>query len=259
MEKKDQRPSLFEMLGPKKSFGAGIVTALFIFFVVGFFALLLGGGNFDFGKKSDKVVFGTNTGTAGQGANNAAAGAEAGTGQINLAQITSDDHVMGDLNAADVVVVEYSDFECPFCGRFHPTMEQVVADYEGKVAWVYRHFPLTSIHPNAQPYAEASECVAELGGNEAFWEFGSALFDQVPTVSQLAGVAAEVGVDANAFQECYDSGKYESKVTSQYQDGINAGARGTPYSVVVSKDGSTTPLSGALPIEQVKSVIDAAL
>lgn len=89
--------------------------------------------------------------------------------------ISEDDHLYGNPDA-EVTVIEYSDFECPFCKTFHPIVERLVNESDGKVNWVYRHFPLESIHPNARGMALASECVAELGGNEAFWEFSNKLF-----------------------------------------------------------------------------------
>jgi len=97
---------------------------------------------------------------------------------LTIPEITLEgDHTRGDLGAR-IQVVEYSDFECPFCGRFHDTMKQVMSKYEesGDVAWTYRHFPLDQIHPQATPLALASECVADLGGNDKFWEFSDTMF-----------------------------------------------------------------------------------
>jgi protein-disulfide isomerase len=98
-------------------------------------------------------------------------GAEEATEIDNLAPVTEADHIKGNLDA-EVIVVEFSDFDCPFCTRFHATMNAIVAKYPpNEVAWVYRHFPLESLHPNAKAVSVASECVAKLGGNEAFWKF----------------------------------------------------------------------------------------
>ncbi len=87
-----------------------------------------------------------------------------------LPSVSEQDHVKGE-RGAKVKLIEYSDYECPFCVRFHPTAQQVLDEYGNDLAWVYRHFPLDQIHPRARPAAEASECVAELGGEEAFWDF----------------------------------------------------------------------------------------
>lgn len=94
----------------------------------------------------------------------------------DLPPLIEGEHVMGNPNTADVTIVEYSDFECPFCARFHPVLEQVVAESNGSVAWVYRQFPLTQIHEHAFERAIASECVAQIKGNDAFWEYANLLF-----------------------------------------------------------------------------------
>jgi len=99
-----------------------------------------------------------------------ATGPLAGQKAYTFTQVTELDHIKGNMNA-DVVIVEYSDIECTFCKRFHKTMNEVVNSYGDKVAWVYRHFPLESIHKNARPWAIESECVAEIGGNESFWKY----------------------------------------------------------------------------------------
>lgn len=90
--------------------------------------------------------------------------------------ITEKDHIKGNANAK-ITLVEFSDFQCPFCRRFHPTAQQALDAYQGNVRWVYKHFPLDSIHPEARPAAEASECVAEQKGSEGFWQFADILFE----------------------------------------------------------------------------------
>jgi protein-disulfide isomerase len=89
--------------------------------------------------------------------------------------ITPDDHIVGDPNA-EIIIVEYSDLDCPFCKTFHRTMYEVVEKSEGRVAWVYRHYPLPQLHPNAFRKAEETECAWEQGGNEAFWKYTDTLF-----------------------------------------------------------------------------------
>ncbi|MDQ5961639.1 MAG: hypothetical protein QG669_31 [Patescibacteria group bacterium] len=90
--------------------------------------------------------------------------------EIEVPALAADDRYLGNINA-DVVIIEYSDIDCPFCKRFHPTMERIAQEYGSKIAWVYRHFPLDSLHPEARTKAEATECVAQLAGNEVFWKY----------------------------------------------------------------------------------------
>lgn len=97
---------------------------------------------------------------------------EGATALTGVTPVGSDEHRIGPRNAK-VTLIEYSDFECPFCQRFHPTIKQIAAKYPDDVAVVYRHFPLESIHPNARGYAIASECAGQQG---KFWEFADTLF-----------------------------------------------------------------------------------
>ncbi len=97
--------------------------------------------------------------------------------EITIDPITLEDHYFGSKDA-EIVIIEYSDLECPYCSRFHQTMHQVIKDYNGKVAWVYRHLPLESIHPNSFNKALASECVAEIGGDAKFWLYIDTIFDK---------------------------------------------------------------------------------
>jgi protein-disulfide isomerase len=106
--------------------------------------------------------------------------------KINLDPVTEKDHIFGNPQA-EMVIVEYSDLECPFCKRFHETMIQIMSEYgkEGKVAWVYRHFPLDAIHSKARREAEAVECAGELGGNDKFWAYVNKLVEITPSNNQL--------------------------------------------------------------------------
>lgn len=97
--------------------------------------------------------------------------------KIDLDPITGDDHYSG-AKGAEIVIVEYADMECPYCAAVHPTLEKIMKDYDGKVAWVFRHFPL-SIHANAQVKAEAAECAWAQGGDEAFFKYAKTLYDDI--------------------------------------------------------------------------------
>lgn len=95
---------------------------------------------------------------------------------LSIREVAEDDNIRGDINA-NIKIVEYSDFKCPYCGSFHETMKQVVDNYDGdEVAWVYRHFPIPQLHPEAPAIAQASECAREIGGKDAFWEFADEIF-----------------------------------------------------------------------------------
>jgi len=173
------------------------------------------------------------------------------------------DHVRGNPNA-EVTLIEYSDFECPFCKRFHSTLDKMVKDSDGHVKWVYRHFPIDELHSKARKEAAASECAAALGGNGAFWKFVDRFFALTPSnngtdlETGLPQIAREIGLDQARFAACIASGKYDRRVEQDYQDAVASGGRGTPWSIVVSKSGKTYPLSGAQPYATVKQLIDLA-
>lgn len=158
------------------------------------------------------------------------------SGEIALRAVSSADHITGNPEA-DIVIVEYSDLECPFCKSFHQTMQSLMNDYgkDGKLAWVYRHFPL-DIHPKALKEAEATECAAELAGNNGFWNYANKIFEITPTnngldPAKLPEIAAGLGLGATEFKTCLDSGRYASKVKADYDDGLKAGVNGTPHTI----------------------------
>ena len=183
--------------------------------------------------------------------------------EINLPPVTEKDHIVGSRNAA-LVIVEYSDTECPFCKVFHNTMKEIVQDYEGDVAWVYRHFPIAQLHARATKEAEATECAAELGGNSGFWNYINKVFDTTNSndsldPSELPKIATAVGLDTTAFNACLSSGRHSQFIKDSISDAVKAGARGTPYSVIIAKDGTKVVINGAEPIAMVKAKIDALL
>lgn len=172
------------------------------------------------------------------------------------------DHIRGN-PAAPVTLIEYSDFECPFCKSFHSTAKRLVDESNGQVKWVYRHFPLDNIHPvKARREAAASECAAELGGNDAFWKFADRFYELTPSNNKtdvdtvLPQIAREIGLDKARFASCLASGRHDPRVEEDYQNALASGGRGTPWSIIVSKSGKTYPLSGAQPYSAVKQLVD---
>jgi protein-disulfide isomerase len=177
----------------------------------------------------------------------------------------SRDHVYGNPNAP-VSLIEYSDFECPFCKRFHATANEIVDAYGGKVNWVYRHFPLGMHNPGAQKEAEASECVAQLGGNDAFWKFANAIYARTKSngngfpLDQLVPLGKEIGLDEKQFKECIDAAKYASRVQEDLDEGIQIGITGTPANFLLRNDTGEVILKvGAQPAEAIKPDIDKLL
>jgi len=184
----------------------------------------------------------------------------------DMRPVDDNDHILGNPNA-DLVIVEYSDTGCPFCKQFHKTMQTLMNEYGkgGKVAWVYRHFPIDQLHPNSRKEAEATECASELGGPEKFWAYTNTIYERAPQnggfkAEQLKTIAKDIGLDVTAFNECLSSGRKAAVVEADYQDGVKAGARGTPYSLIIrKKDGSKVPISGAQPYASLKGTIELLL
>jgi protein-disulfide isomerase len=173
-----------------------------------------------------------------------------------------DDHILGDRDAL-ISIIEYSDFECPFCKRFSPTPKQAIEANPGIVNHVFRHFPLGFHDPLATNQALASECVADLGGNDKFWQYHDKIFETTDSngkgmeVSELTTLAKEVGVNTNEFQACLDSEKFLAEVQADIKSGTDAGVTGTPGNIIRNnKTGEVRYLPGAYPIEAVQAAID---
>lgn len=187
------------------------------------------------------------------------------TGNLDaMMPVTKEDHIRGDINAP-VKIVEYSDTECPFCKRFQDTMNEVMDTYgtDGKVAWVYRHFPIDQLHSKARKEAVAMECANELGGNDKFWEYADRLYGVTPAnngldPAELPKIAEYVGLDKSKFSTCLASTKYDKHIQDEVENAQATGGNGTPWSIVVGKDGKKYPLSGAQPITSIKQLIDLA-
>jgi len=169
----------------------------------------------------------------------------------NLPGLSDSDYVTGNPNAS-ITIIEYTDFECPFCFRHHVTSNQLLAKYGNDVKYTLRHFPL-SFHPSAQKAAEAYECAGEQGKP---FEMADKLFalNEAGTmsVSTFKAAATELALNTSEFNTCLDSGKYESKVTTQASVGAAAGITGTPATFINGQ-----LLEGALPLESFEEIINS--
>lgn len=182
---------------------------------------------------------------------------------LNIPAVNDKDHMRG-AKDAKLTWIEYSDLECPFCKRVHPDLQKALSEYEGKIRWVYRHFPLDQIHSKADKEAEAAECAGELGGNDAFWAYVDKLFEITPSNNglnpdELPKIAAQVGLDQAKFKSCLDDGKYAGHVEDDYQGGTKAGVTGTPGNFLLDDKGNAWIIPGAVPYSTIKQLIDNAL
>jgi protein-disulfide isomerase len=175
------------------------------------------------------------------------------------------DHIFGNPEA-EISLIEYSDFECPYCKRFHPTAKEIVKSYAGRVNWVYRHFPLDFHNPVAQKKAEASECAAELGGNDAFWKYSDRLYQRTRSnikgfpITKLTPLAVEIGLDEKQFQACLDSGRHAARIQEDIDNGTRSGISGTPGNILLNNNTGAARLKpGALPFQELKAEIDRLL
>lgn len=178
-----------------------------------------------------------------------------------LNSLIDDDVVLGDSNAP-VEVVEFGDYQCPFCGRFFNNVEpRLISEYveTGKVKFVYRDFAF--LGPESLAAALASQCAAEQG---KFWEYHDKLFRAEITDGRenngnlspafMKSLAAELGLNGGQFARCLDTRKYQTEIDKDYEDGVANGVNGTPATFVSGK-----LMSGALPYSVFKSAIDNAL
>lgn len=175
------------------------------------------------------------------------------------------DHIYGNPDAA-ISLIEYSDFECPFCKRFHATPKEIVDASAGQINWVYRHFPLAMHNPGARKQAEAAECAGALGGNDAFWKYTEAIYLRTRSrgngfpLTELTPLATEIGLQAERFQECLDSGKYAARVQEDLAEGATIGVTGTPTTVLLhNRTGDARLEAGVQSAARFKTDIDMML
>jgi protein-disulfide isomerase len=164
-----------------------------------------------------------------------------------------DDPVLGPAEAP-ITIIEFSDYECPYCQKWHlEVWPALQAEYGDQIRLVYRDFPLTSIHSNATPAAAAANCARE---QDKYWEYNEMLFDMKLNLgkSTYLSYAEELGLDMGAFTECVESGRYIDEVEADYEYAVNLGIRSTPTFFV-----NGIPVVGAQPFEAFKQLIDQEL
>jgi protein-disulfide isomerase len=183
-------------------------------------------------------------------------------------KVSIDDDPIKGSNDAPITVVEFSDFQCPFCSRFHiQTFPLILKEYvdTGKVKFVYRDFPIQSSHPNAIPAAAASECAHEQNN---YWEYHNALFERQTvwnnleisdSINTFKKFAIELGLNEDQFNSCLDSGKYIEEINKDLKDGTNYGITGTPGFLIGNEKNGFVKLTGAQPFEAFKRIIDSQL
>lgn len=245
----ENNKGMVDNMPSSSAFKLGIFVGVAAVCIIGFIVLLLGkfdikglagdNGNNNIVNNQDNIID-----NGGQVPN------------IEIKALGKDDWVLGN-DKAKISIIEFSDADCPFCTSFHTTMKQIIKDYDGKVKWGYRHFPLVSLHPEAPKKAEAIECVGEQGGNDKVWAFMDKLYVSAkPTLAELGDIVKSLGLNSGKFTECLDSGKYTNRVSDHSNQAQAAGAQGTPYSVVLVGD-QKIPINGAFPIAEVKKILDS--
>lgn len=177
--------------------------------------------------------------------------------------VSSADHILGN-PTAPVTIVEYSDYDCTYCKTFDETLRQVIAldGASGDVSWVFRHFPLTQMHPNAMRHAEAAECAAAVGGSDGFWAYDKQLFENQPVdPSQYGTLAAKAGITSDAFAQCLStaSSSMDARINADAKNARAAGATGTPYSLILVAGQAPLVMDGAYSYDAVKALVDTAL
>jgi protein-disulfide isomerase len=159
--------------------------------------------------------------------------------ELKLA-LDADDHIYGNPEA-ETFIIEYSDIDCPFCARVHPTIKSVVDESNGTVAWVYRQFPIEQLHPEAPFKAAATECVAKLAGNEAFWTYLDGLIQGGPVDTY-----SNFGITSADFDACVTSAEIAEAVEADMERAVAKGGVGTPFSIVATRKHGI-PVNGAVP------------
>lgn len=229
-----------------------VVSAFYILLVVAFAAglfagfLIWGAGQANAPQEAAAA--------AGQNQPSQAAAQPQATGQPRRYDVSADDDPALGPATAPVTIIEFSDYQCPYCRRWAEQVEgQILKTYGDKVRLVYRDFPLTSIHPEAMPAAEAANCAGEQG---KYWEYHDALFKQSQGLGQEAylAYARELGLNMDQFQQCLKEHRYQNEIKADAQYAAQLGVRSTPTFFI-----NGIPVVGAQPFSVFKQIIDKEL
>lgn len=177
----------------------------------------------------------------------------ASTTPTSSAPIATDDDPSVGPKEARITIVEFSDFECPFCKQAFPIIRELMVKYGDRVRFIHRDFPITQIHDKAQKAAEAGECADEQG---KFWALHDKIFQYAPAiaVSDLKRYAQETGLDTARFNACLDNAQFAAEVQQDFQDGVALGVRGTPTWFINGKK-----VEGVIPRESFIKLLDQLL
>src|SRR3989339_1010072 len=237
----EQKPeSIFSAMPPKFAFWAGFITAVAAVSLLGFLVML------NLLLKKPETTTNANTNSAVSNTNKISnTNTQTGlpTTAVDMSKL---DHVRGN---GKITIVTFSDTECPWCKKFHETMQQVIKTYEGKVRWAYKH---AFIHEKSPREAMAAECAGEQG---KFWEYMDLIYANTPSndklpESDLTKFADQIQLNRSQFDSCFASDKYKDKVYAEHAEEKTFGGSGTPYSLVVDESGKVIDLiKGAYPFE----------
>jgi len=239
-----------ELTTPQRHWFKPMLLLLGLFVLV-FFATILG---VDYRRahpsKSDPLAALT-----ADSADQSTSGTASGTVRPAIPQIeTADDPYLGPAEAK-VIVVEFVDFQCPYCKEVYPMVRELAAQYGNRVKFILRDYPLTEIHPDAQAAAEAAGCAFEQG-NDKFWAYHDKLFQNQDTLSTVPydTIAAQVNLDVNAFKTCRSTHARQSEIQSDLADGVAIGVTGTPTFFL-----NGYPVKGVIPKDKFAKALDLLL
>lgn len=181
----------------------------------------------------------------------------------SMRAIHPDEHIIGDPEAP-IVIVEYADIDSPYAKEFQQTLAQLLTEYgaSGKVAWVYRHFPLIDQHRYSVEHAEAAECVASLGSSTAFWRFIDLIQANAPDTAQFnpsgyPAIVSQLGIDTAAFNECVSSDRFMAKVEADFANGLAIGAEASPFNVLIVEGKEPAIINGSVPYQTLKEIVES--